>query len=241
MYPFYYNRHKLYQAMRLLKDHVDRKYHFLIPKSQPVISQLLAKSQNNNDNISKKLLNCEISSSGVSNSNNIDSSSYVRSSPATSNSHSYNNSSDHKNSNYLSERNVQQYASSILEINYAELAAATNNWSDKFILGKGGFGIVYRGYWKHTDVAIKQITYKGPDGKESIKVQLQQSLNELKYLNACRHDNILPLYGYSIRGDKPCLVYQLMIGGSLEQRLNMKNDQHLTGQQRINICTGTAR
>uniref|UniRef100_A0A1A9WEJ0 non-specific serine/threonine protein kinase n=1 Tax=Glossina brevipalpis TaxID=37001 RepID=A0A1A9WEJ0_9MUSC len=100
-------------------------------------------------------------------------------------------------------------------------------------VGKGGYGTVFHGYWKYTEI-----------GRENIKIRIQQNLNELKYLNACRHDNILPLYGFSIKGEKPCLVYQLMKGGSLRQRLNL-NDvtsiSPLTWEQRIAICLDSAR
>lgn len=55
-----------------------------------------------------------------------------------------------------------------------------------------------------------------------MEAQRQQSLRELKYLNSCRHDNILSLYGFSIGGEKPCLVYQYMVNGSLEDRLQCR-------------------
>lgn len=55
-----------------------------------------------------------------------------------------------------------------------------------------------------------------------LEAQRQQSLRELKYLNSCRHDNILSLYGFSIGGEKPCLVYQYMVNGSLEDRLQCR-------------------
>lgn len=54
------------------------------------------------------------------------------------------------------------------------------------------------------------------------EVQIQQSLRELKYLNNYRHDNILPLYGYSLTHEKPCLVYQFMKNGSLEDRIQCR-------------------
>lgn len=93
------------------------------------------------------------------------------------------------------------------------------------------------------DVAIKVMNYRSHVDKT--QVELQQSYNELKYLNSIRHDNVVALYGYSINGKKPCLVYQLMSGGSLENRLRAhKSDKSLpplTWRQRFNICDGTAR
>lgn len=139
--------------------------------------------------------------------------------------------------------NVEKYISGVPEIDYQELAQATNNWNSKQILGKGGFGVVFWGYWKHTEVAIKQIHYrKANSSLDAERIQLQQSLNELHHLNCCRHDNILPLYGFSISGEHPCLVYQLMKGGSLEKRLYPKSSKMLLNyEQRLSIALGTAR
>lgn len=40
---------------------------------------------------------------------------------------------------------VVSSAGSIPQITYAEIQEATNNWDQNSILGKGGFGTVYRG------------------------------------------------------------------------------------------------
>lgn len=40
---------------------------------------------------------------------------------------------------------IAESASALLNIPYAELAAATKNWNSDNILGKGGFGVVYKG------------------------------------------------------------------------------------------------
>lgn len=111
------------------------------------------------------------------------------------------------------------------------------------MLGKGGFGSVFKGVWKNTHVAIKRLEAEnGIDLEETWKTYREQSLRELKYLNSCRHDNILPLYGYSIDGPHDCLVYQYMHNGSLEDRILCKDGtKPLTWSQRHSIATGTAR
>lgn len=48
-----------------------------------------------------------------------------------------------------------------LEVPYSELIVATDNFSESRRIGKGGFGVVYRGTWKGTEVAIKKL--KGYD------------------------------------------------------------------------------
>jgi len=42
-------------------------------------------------------------------------------------------------------------------ITYNELEQATNYWNKSNILGKGGFGVVFKGIWKNTAVAIKRL------------------------------------------------------------------------------------
>lgn len=42
-------------------------------------------------------------------------------------------------------------------IQYDELVLATDNWNQNHVLGEGGFGVVYKGNWRHTDVAIKRL------------------------------------------------------------------------------------
>lgn len=137
-------------------------------------------------------------------------------------------------------------ANQIPQIRYDELVAATNNWNRSKVLGRGGFGTVFKGLWKYTDVAIKRIEYHKAslDSKRKAMIEMKQSLNELRYLNSCRHDNILPLYGFSMDGSEPCLVYQLMAGGALEARLQYARQnihKALTFEERKRILLGTAR
>lgn len=126
-------------------------------------------------------------------------------------------------------------------IPYEELKEATGNWDETKILGRGGFGCVFRGTWKMTDVAIKRIEYHGhsADQKEAHRIELQQIANELEHLSSCRHDNVLPLYGWSCGGPEPCLVYQMMAGGSLESRLANRRSP-LTFEQRVRIANNVA-
>lgn len=221
-----------YTAMDTIKNLVHPKYHRLIMSGQPALSTLLSNLKDTNNDKSNKILNLE-----SNNNKNLDS---------LNNTTSNNESSslgfgDEKSEESFNMKYVNEYASTIPQIDYKELLEATDNWNTINVLGKGGFGTVYKGMWKYTAVAIKKIEYHGTGTSDINKIQIQQSLNELKYLNSCRHDNILPLYGYSINGDEPCLVYQLMTGGSLEQRLTSNKYPPLTWYQRLNIAQGTAR
>ncbi|XP_046973081.1 serine/threonine-protein kinase pelle [Vanessa cardui] len=128
---------------------------------------------------------------------------------------------------------VLRNVSAIPLLSYEDLREATNNWSDNNLLGKGGFGKVYKGEWKLLPVAVKKLLDNDGKNKELIREMC---------LNQYRHDNILPLYGYSLGGPEACLVYQLMAGGSLEQRLRFKTlHPPLSWAQRHRIAHGVAR
>ncbi|XP_055614661.1 serine/threonine-protein kinase pelle [Uranotaenia lowii] len=136
---------------------------------------------------------------------------------------------------------IAAVASGLPHFSYEDLKAATDNWNAANELGRGGFGVVYKGYFKQTWMAIKKI--KGIN-TESARTELRQSFNELKYLNACRHENVVPLFGCSTDvATEPCLVYQFMPGGSLDNRLFPKsaNFTPLSLADRVRIAKGTAR
>ncbi|XP_026323012.1 serine/threonine-protein kinase pelle isoform X1 [Hyposmocoma kahamanoa] len=128
---------------------------------------------------------------------------------------------------------IRQHVSAIPLLKYEDLRESTNNWSKSNLLGQGGFGQVYKGEWKLLTVAVKRLANNDGKNRELIREMC---------LNQYRHDNILPLYGYSLGGPEACLVYQLMAGGSLEQRLRCKT-QHppLSWSQRHRISHGVAR
>ncbi|XP_041985260.1 serine/threonine-protein kinase pelle [Aricia agestis] len=118
-------------------------------------------------------------------------------------------------------------------LKYEDILAVTNNWSANNLLGRGGFGQVYKGEWKLLPVAVKRLSNKDNNNQELIREMCP---------NQYRHDNILPLYGYSIGGPEACLVYQLMCGGSLDQRLRRRSPHHpLTWPQRWNVALGVTR
>ncbi|GIX81179.1 hypothetical protein CDAR_254611 [Caerostris darwini] len=131
----------------------------------------------------------------------------------------------------------------IMQIPYEDIRMATNDFSKSRILGKGGFGTVYRGEWKGTFVAIKRLTPRHSSGDSAQQlISIKQSLNELNILKTCRFDHILPLYAVSLDGENPCLIYQLMANGSLEDRLLLKNNTPpLTWSQRSHIAECTTK
>ncbi|XP_060876389.1 uncharacterized protein LOC132949489 isoform X2 [Metopolophium dirhodum] len=132
-------------------------------------------------------------------------------------------------------------------IQYDELVLATDNWNQNRVLGEGGFGVVYKGNWRHTDVAIKRLKAEGL-AEKVVNMHtlgdglLQNPSKEIMYLNAVKHDNVLSMYGFCFHSTGSCLIYQFMANGSLEDRLQCKSGTNpLSWKMRGNIATGIAR
>ncbi|KAK4407330.1 putative serine/threonine-protein kinase PBL26 [Sesamum angolense] len=97
---------------------------------------------------------------------------------------------------------------------YRELATATKNFRQEYLLGEGGFGRVYRGRLERTDqmVAVKQLDRNGLQGNREFLV-------EVLMLSLLHHPNLVNLIGYCADGEQRLLVYEYMPLGSLEDHL----------------------
>ncbi|KAM3754455.1 hypothetical protein ACB098_03G166300 [Castanea mollissima] len=102
------------------------------------------------------------------------------------------------------------------------LKAATHKFSCKNLLGQGSFGDVY------LDISITAPL-------------LPQDQNELKFLAKLNHPNVVKLIGYCSEREHRILVYEYMIGGSLEAHLLKDDDTELNWRRRINIALRAAK
>lgn len=96
------------------------------------------------------------------------------------------------------------------EINYTDLIM-----EDK--LSEGGYGIVYRGKWNETTVAIKQI-------KMDIVQQdkLEEFKTEINVMSVIRHPNIVMFLGACTESPNLCIVLEYCSRGSLWNCLHKK-------------------
>ncbi|XP_015179932.1 PREDICTED: serine/threonine-protein kinase pelle [Polistes dominula] len=259
---------KQYKAMTFLKPFVDTKFHCLlnndndnhsnIPNNQQVtedVKDLKIGIQNFNQKISprpnaRKIIvdeNTEqashkIINQSLDNLQSVDVSSNTNNLLVPSLANRLLSLKLNKSNSKKSQLSILRPEATLPRVPYSELETATNGWLKHNILGKGGFGVVYRGTWKNTNVAIKRLEYKKSSSDESYLIQLKQSLKEIEILNSYPHENILLLYAYCLDGQIPCLVYQLMENGSLEDNLLLKNKSRpLSWLQRHEIAKGTAR
>ncbi|PON45845.1 Serine/threonine protein kinase [Trema orientale] len=117
---------------------------------------------------------------------------------------------------------------------FRELQIATNNFSSKNILGKGGFGNVYKGTLHDgTLVAVKRLKDGSALGGE---IQFQ---TEVEMISLAVHRNLLRLYGFCITPTERLLIYPYMSNGSVASRLKGKPVLDWSTRKRISL--GAAR
>ncbi|CAM8968072.1 unnamed protein product [Rhodiola kirilowii] len=119
---------------------------------------------------------------------------------------------------------------------YAQLKAATKGFSDKEILGFGGFGKVYRGVLPKSDmvVAVKRISHESRQG-------LQEFASEITSMGKLRHRNLVQLLGWCRRREDLLLVYDFMENGSLDRYIYDQPRAILDWPQRYKIIKDIAR
>ncbi|TYI44758.1 hypothetical protein ES332_A01G260600v1 [Gossypium tomentosum] len=118
---------------------------------------------------------------------------------------------------------------------YHELKRATNGFSDKALLGHGGFGKVYKGKLKDskTQVAVKRVSHESKQG-------LREFMSEIASIGRLRHRNLVQLLGWCRRRGDLLLVYDYMANGSLDKFLFDDPKIVLNWEQRLNIIKGVA-
>ncbi|KAK4477564.1 hypothetical protein RD792_016796 [Penstemon davidsonii] len=123
----------------------------------------------------------------------------------------------------------------------AEIRSATQDFSNAFFIGKGGFGMVYKGLIDNgrETVAIKRLKPSSRQGK-------REFWTEIETLSELRHNNLVSLIGYCNEYIEMILVYDYMTCGTLADHLykharDSDKDSSLTWKQRLNICIGAGR
>lgn len=101
------------------------------------------------------------------------------------------------------------------------------------VIGKGGFGEVYKGILDNQVVAIKKSINVD-------KTQEKQFANEIIIQSRVIHKNITRLIGCCLEVDVPMLVYEFVPCGSLHDILHGNNKVSLSLDKRLNIAAGAA-
>nr|AAM90695.1 S-locus receptor-like kinase RLK13 [Oryza sativa] len=117
-----------------------------------------------------------------------------------------------------------------------DIVTATNNFSDHNMLGKGGFGKVYKGVLEGgKEVAVKRLSKGSQQGVEEFR-------NEVVLIAKLQHRNLVRLISYCIHEDEKLLIYEYLPNKSLDTFLfDAKRKSVLDWTTRFMIIKGIAR
>ncbi|TYG45544.1 hypothetical protein ES288_D11G183000v1 [Gossypium darwinii] len=118
-----------------------------------------------------------------------------------------------------------------------KIKAAINSFREDFLLGRGGFGDLYKGIIDDGTMAVT-IERFGPFGLRGGR----EFRTEVQLLCQLRHPNLVSFIGFCDEEDEKLLVYEYISNGSLDKHLygNRSNDP-LSWKRRLTICSGAAR
>ena len=117
---------------------------------------------------------------------------------------------------------------------YKDLYHATDGFSDKRLLGIGGFGRVYRGVLaSKVEIAVKKVAHGSRQG-------MREFVAEVVSIGRLRHRNLVQLLGYCRLEDELLLAYDYMPNGSVESHLYGGGKPALSWAQRFRIIKGVA-
>ena len=114
-----------------------------------------------------------------------------------------------------------------------ELKKATNNYDETLIIGRGGFGTVYKGFLPDNRiVAIKK-------SKMVDENQIEPFINEIVVLSQINHRNVVKLLGCCLENPIPLLVYEFVPNGTLFEYIH--NGNKVSWETRLRIATESAK
>ncbi|KAJ6845038.1 receptor protein kinase TMK1-like [Iris pallida] len=137
-------------------------------------------------------------------------------------------------------RDVHVVEAGNMVISIQVLRNVTNNFSEDNVLGRGGFGTVYKGELHDgTKIAVKRME----SGVMGLK-GLTEFKSEIAVLTKVRHRNLVSLLGYCLDGNERLLVYEYMPQGALSRHIfdwEEEGLKPLDWKKRLSIALDVAR
>ncbi|OIV91160.1 hypothetical protein TanjilG_30382 [Lupinus angustifolius] len=123
-----------------------------------------------------------------------------------------------------------------LQFNFENIRMATNNFSDANMLGKGGFGPVYKGKLSNgEEIAVKRLSMNSGQGDTEFK-------NEVQLVAKLQHRNLVRLFGFCLEKRERLLVYEFVPNKSLDYFIfDPIKRVHLDWERRYKIIGGIAK
>nr|QEQ56113.1 kinase protein 2 [Hordeum vulgare] len=115
---------------------------------------------------------------------------------------------------------------------YKETTKATNNFST--VIGKGGFGTVYKAQFSDGSIAaVKRMDKVSRQAEEEF-------CREMELLARLHHRHLVNLKGFCVERKERFLVYEYMENGSLKDHLHSSGTKALSWQTRLQIAMDVA-
>ncbi|KAL5839821.1 hypothetical protein ACOSQ4_012429 [Xanthoceras sorbifolium] len=123
-----------------------------------------------------------------------------------------------------------------LQFDIGTIRTATDNFSEAKEIGRGGFGVVYKGKLPdQQQVAVKRLFMTSKQGEVEFK-------NEVTLVARLQHRNLVRLLGFCLESKERILVYEFLPNSSLDHfTFDPSKRECLDWERRYRIIEGIAR
>ncbi|KAL6076589.1 Constitutive triple response 4 [Balamuthia mandrillaris] len=106
-------------------------------------------------------------------------------------------------------------------------------------IGQGGFGVVYKGTWRGTTVAIKKLLSEDMDDPSDY----QEFIKEIEIMSKLRHPNVVQFLGACLQPPNICIVTEFLEKGNLAEVLKRDKDgsEPLSWHKKIKMARQAAQ